>query len=97
MQPTFTQDEFDRNKEELSNSTFEQNSSKILKDYFSDPDITYMTYMKYFPEFYQELRRNPGNYFEGATAETHDSYFNNLQERYRLYNRPPVDLSLIHI
>ena len=91
MQPTFTQDEFDRNKEELSNSTFEQNSSKTLKDYFSDPDITYMTYMKYFPEFYQELRRNPGNYFEGATAETHDSYFNNLQERYRLYNRPPVD------
>ena len=24
-------------------------------------------------------------------AETHDAYFNNLKERYSLYNRPPVD------
>ena len=43
MQPTFTQDEFERNKEELSNSTFEQNSSKILKDYFSEYRDNFMS------------------------------------------------------
>lgn len=91
MQTNFTQEDFDRSLKELSNSTFEQNSSKILKDYFSDADLRYMTYMKYFPDIHQDIKTNPGKYNEGATAETHDAYFNNLKERYSLYNRPPVD------
>ena len=67
MQTNFTQEDFDRSLKELSNSTFEQNSSKILKDYFGDADLRYVTYMKYFPDIRQDIKTNPGKYNEGAT------------------------------
>ena len=86
-----SEEEFEKRKSELSSQHFEQNESKILGDYFSEGDLTVLTYGKYFPEILDDLKTNPGKYSENSTVESFNSYFSNLGERYRLYNRPPVD------
>jgi hypothetical protein len=70
---------------------FEKNPQLLLKNYFEPAELNVLKLIKYAPDVWKQLEKDPTQLgFEG-TKEEFNSLVEDIGKRYLFYNRPPIN------